>query len=297
MGSGAVRWTSPPGRERGGRGPGVLGGVEPAGSRRMRGRAGPGLARRLRAAARPGGRRRAAPGRSKPRFRRAPRGSRSPSRSSARRPPLRLVLAPVLLVEREIRVLPEPAEGGVLPVMDEGVAGAADLPSLGTHAAAVVAVLEEPQPEALVERTGGREHLAPRRDAEEREHRDLEGLAVVAADPRRRPSAAAPRDPRSRRRSSPRWRSRWSPDRPARASRSPPGGGGARSTTPRHDGVVVQEDERVPGRRRQTGVAGRGKAPILAKRDHPEIRVGAGELRQKVRAVPSVDPLSTARTS
>ena len=60
------------------------------------------------------------------------RGSRSPDlgpirRASGRGAPLGLELPPVLLVEREVRVPAEAAEGRVLPVVHEGVARAADL--------------------------------------------------------------------------------------------------------------------------------------------------------------------------
>src|SRR5262245_58892775 len=107
-------------------------------------------------------------------------GSRSSVSSLS---PLLLEPSTVLFEEAEVSLAAEPAEGRHLPVVHEGVAGAAGVVASVAHAAVVVAVLEHPGAEALVEETDLFEDLAPHRDAEERERRDRERLAVVRPGP------------------------------------------------------------------------------------------------------------------
>ncbi len=95
--------------------------------------------------------------------------------------PLLLVLLAVFLEEGEVLLLAHQPEGGLLPVVDEGVPGAPDLPALGPGAAVVVVVFEHADPEALVERPDRLVDLALHREAEHGEHRDREDVAVVLA--------------------------------------------------------------------------------------------------------------------
>src|SRR4029434_5380479 len=92
-----------------------------------------------------------------------------------------------LVEEAEFLRLAQTAEGRHLPVMDERIAGAPDLVARGAHAADVIPVLEHSDSELLIQGTDALVDRPPHPDAEERQRRDGERLAVVRAGPRRRP--------------------------------------------------------------------------------------------------------------
>src|SRR5438876_9780092 len=93
------------------------------------------------------------------------------------------ILSAVLFESRVVGLLTEEPEGRQLPVMNEGVPSASDLPPLLADAAVEVVVLEHAQAEPFVHGPDGVENAAGKSRTEEGEHGNRKRLSVVRPHP------------------------------------------------------------------------------------------------------------------
>ena len=210
------------------------------------------------------------------------RGRRRSRALGGRRVPLLFVSPFVLGVEREVLVAAHPAERAHLPVMHERVARAPHGSARLADAAVVVVVLEEADAEALVERPDLLPGPPRHGRAEEREHRDVEGFAVVLADPVPGPGGQLA-DVRVRHRHLRRVGDgigHGADEAEVRVGREVAREG--RRPAARHDRVVVQDDEHVPRGGGEAGVGRGGESPVLRLEERPDPGVPPGAVLEKL---------------